>query len=284
MSACPFTSGVQLLHGIAIAAPLAVPLVLAASLTLPPALLSWTGRRIGKGGRRRGPLLARRGPPLRAGNCSDRAPSSPVSLEFQMWEASQRRLLEAERLRWNFRGVGTLGTSVQGPGRVEQQQPRFLRVPGDCVNAVDPPTSSSRRGPSCSPESEQHNLRCSRETLCWPAERDPGSRQRLMATAKGSPKVGGVHRARGAVLTRPPLFNVSRSATCAECSTTRRPPPGSTGERSASPGTRCVTRSPRCSRPTSKFRRRRPPLDRARGCRSQRCLSVPVFTTTLQIA
>jgi putative drug exporter of the RND superfamily len=50
-------TGVQLLYGVAIAAWLAVLLVLAASLTLLPALLSWTGRRIGEGGRRR-----RRGP------------------------------------------------------------------------------------------------------------------------------------------------------------------------------------------------------------------------------
>jgi RND superfamily putative drug exporter len=48
-----FALGVNLLNGVAIAAALGVVLVLAASLTLLPALLRLLGRRIGKGGRAR---------------------------------------------------------------------------------------------------------------------------------------------------------------------------------------------------------------------------------------
>jgi RND superfamily putative drug exporter len=47
-----FALGVSLLNGAAVAASLGVVLVLSASLTLLPALLSLTGRRIGEGGRR----------------------------------------------------------------------------------------------------------------------------------------------------------------------------------------------------------------------------------------
>jgi RND superfamily putative drug exporter len=48
-----FALGVSLLNGAAVAASLGVVLVLTASLTLLPALLSFTGRRIGESGRRR---------------------------------------------------------------------------------------------------------------------------------------------------------------------------------------------------------------------------------------
>ena len=58
-----FALGVSLLNGAAVAAAIGVVLVLAASLTLLPALLSLVGRRIGgTGGRRRreAPIGARR--------------------------------------------------------------------------------------------------------------------------------------------------------------------------------------------------------------------------------
>jgi RND superfamily putative drug exporter len=48
-----FALGVSFLYGVAIAASLGVLLVLAASLTLLPALLMFTGNRVGRGGRRR---------------------------------------------------------------------------------------------------------------------------------------------------------------------------------------------------------------------------------------
>src|SRR5205807_2476977 len=53
-----FALGVNLLDGVAIAAALGVLLVLAASLTLMPALLSIVGRRIGRVGRRRAARVA----------------------------------------------------------------------------------------------------------------------------------------------------------------------------------------------------------------------------------
>ena len=47
-----FALGVSLLNGVAVAAAIGVVLVLAASLTLLPALLGFAGRRIGEAGRR----------------------------------------------------------------------------------------------------------------------------------------------------------------------------------------------------------------------------------------